>query len=284
MSKISERLKQYIKIISSYIYRNRFVATRLNTYKNIEKNDQAWFSKYNIIAHSGGGIDGFVKTNSKEAWLNEYNNGTRIFDADLSFTSDDVIVLRHEWSDDLGQNNISEDRIPDYSEFMQTLIFNKYHPISIFDLIDFMNDHTDVYVACDFKDGIEILEKLISTFKENHCTGLFDRIIVSLYDYEDYFKAKELYDFKNYAIRQYEDFPHNYYELCAFCLKERIPICMVTNNYIKEKDRFRILTKRGITVFVATVNDLKKYKRYKAKGISGIVSDWLTQNQLNEIQ
>ncbi|MBO4918744.1 MAG: hypothetical protein J5365_01160, partial [Erysipelotrichaceae bacterium] len=205
------------------------------------------------------------------------------FDADLSFTADDVIVLRHEWSDDLDQDNISEDRIPEYAEFMRTLILRKYHPMGIYDVIDFMKKHEDIYVACDFKEGIEILEKLIATFKENNCTALFDRIIVSLYDYGDYTRAKKLYEFKNYAIRQYEDLPHNYYELCEFCLKERIPVCMVTRNYVKEGDRFAVLLKKGITVFVATVNDPERYRRYRAKGVSGIVSDFLDQNELCRI-
>ena len=274
------RIRKYAAILSSFIYRNRYKKTRLDDYANIEKNNESWYVKYSVIAHSGGGIDGRIKTNSKESWQYAYENGTRVFDADLSFTRDNVIVLRHEWSDDLDQENISEDRIPNYKEFMQTPILRKYHPMSIFDVIDFMKKHEDVYVACDFKDGIEILEKLISTFRENSCTELFDRVIISLYDYADYDQAKRLYDFKNYAIRQYEDLPHNYYELCAFCLKERIPVCMVTRNYIKEGDRFRILTRRGITVFVATVNDLGRYKKYRKKGVGGIVSDHLKQNDL----
>ena len=274
------RTKKYMDILSSFIYRNRYRKNRLSDYENIRKNADAWYSRYSVIAHSGGGIDGHVKTNSKESWHYAYENGTRVFDADLSFTGDGVIVLRHEWSDDLDQENISEDHIPDYEEFMRTPILKKYHPMSIFEVMDFMKKHEDVFVACDFKDGIEILEKLIFTFKENKCTELLDRIVISFYDYEDYYRARSLYEFKNYAIRQYEDLPHNYYELCEFCLKERIPVCMVTRNYVKEGDRFNILTRRGITVFVATVNDLDRYEKYRKKGVSGIVSDHLTQKQL----
>ena len=279
-NKIIIKGKQYINILLNYIYRNRYVNRQLDNYENIEKDPDSWYSKYNVIAHSGGGIDNHKKTNSLESWQYAYDNGTRVFDADLSFTSDGYIVLRHEWSDDLEQDNISESNIPVYEEFMKTLIFKKYKPMSIFNVIDFMINHSDIYVACDFKDGIEILQKLISIFIENNSTGLLDRIVVSLYDYEDYYKARELYDFKNYAIRQYEDSPHNYYELCEFCLRERIPVCMVTRNYVKEQDRFNILTKRGITIFVATVNEIRMYERFRRKGVSGIVSDWLTQNEL----
>ena len=81
-----------------------------------------WYKKYHIISHGGGEIGGKCNTNSAEAWEKSYLKGNRIFDADLAFTGDHILVLRHEWSDDLGQDNISEDRIPDYEEFMNTPI------------------------------------------------------------------------------------------------------------------------------------------------------------------
>ena len=277
-SEFIKKIKQYRNVLISYFYRNRYIEKKLYKYENIENDYSAWYSIYNVIAHSGGGIDGFIKTNSFESWQFAYDNGTRVFDADLSLSRDGNIVLRHEWSDDLCQDNISEDNIPDLSEFMHTLIYKRYHPMSLYSVIEFMEIHDDIYVACDFKDGIEILEKLIRIFKEKGRIELLNRIIVSLYDYQDYYEARSLYNFKNYAMRQYEDLPHNYYELCEFCLKERIPVCMITRNYVKEHDRFNILTNKGITVFVATVNKIKMFSKYKKKGVKGIVSDWLTED------
>lgn len=278
---MTKKLKQYINILTSYIYRNKYIKNNIDRYENIIVDKESWFIKYDVIAHSGGGIDGYKKTNSLQGWKYAYKHGTRVFDADLSFTSDGMIVLRHEWSDDLNQDNISEDNIPTYDIFMQTPILIKYQPMSLYNVINFMEKHDDIYVACDFKDGIEILIKLVSIFKDKNCLYLLDRIIISLYDYQDYYQAKKVYDFKNYALRQYEEIPHNYYELCEFCLKEKIPVCMVTRNYIKEQDNISILTKKGITIFVATVNDYDKYIKYKKKGIKGIVSDFLTQDDLN---
>ena len=200
-----KKLNSYKNIIASYIYRNKYMKNNIDKYANIIKDNDAWYGKYNVIAHSGGGIDNYKKTNSKEAWQFAYDNGTRIFDADLSFTSDKIIVLRHEWSDDLQQDNISEENIPSYDEFMNTLIYKRYHPMSIFDVIDFMKKNEDCFVACDFKDGIEILEGLVSVFSQEKCLSLFDRMVISIYDYNDYYQAKKLYNFKNFAIRQYEE-------------------------------------------------------------------------------
>lgn len=56
------------------------------------------FYDYNVIAHAGGGIDGHIYTDSLEAINNSYDNGARLFDIDLRFTSDIEIVLRHDWT------------------------------------------------------------------------------------------------------------------------------------------------------------------------------------------
>ena len=56
------------------------------------------FYDYNVIAHAGGGIDGHIYTDSLEAINNSYDNGARLFDIDLRFTSDLEIVLRHDWT------------------------------------------------------------------------------------------------------------------------------------------------------------------------------------------
>ena len=60
---------------------------------------EAKFYDYNVIAHAGGGIDGNIYTDSLEALNQSYQNGTRLFDIDLRFTSDDEIVLRHDWTE-----------------------------------------------------------------------------------------------------------------------------------------------------------------------------------------
>ena len=59
---------------------------------------EAKFYDYNVIAHAGGGIDGNIYTDSLEALNQSYQNETRLFDIDLRFTSDDEIVLRHDWT------------------------------------------------------------------------------------------------------------------------------------------------------------------------------------------
>ena len=60
-------------------------------------------TKHKLIAHAAGGIDRFPYTNSKEAYLNSYKNGFRLFEIDISITSDEKLVARHDWKKSTGK-------------------------------------------------------------------------------------------------------------------------------------------------------------------------------------
>lgn len=58
---------------------------------------------YRTIAHALGGMDGKDYLNSREGFLFMYEQGVRLFELDLSRTSDGVWVCRHNWNDSMGQ-------------------------------------------------------------------------------------------------------------------------------------------------------------------------------------
>lgn len=263
-----------------YQYRND-VLVNLDRYTSLENIEGAWYDKYSVISHSGGQVDGKTYTNSREAWEVSYKNGNRVFDADLNFTSDGILVLRHEWSDDFGQSNISQEKIPTYNEFMETSIHLKYTPMSCYDMITFLNEHTDCYAACDFKnDAVDTFGFLVDAAISMNMENVLDRIIISFYKYEDYERIKEVYQFKNWAIRQYENSPHNYYELAEFCLVNQISVCMVKQQYISEGDNIEVLLDKGIRVWVAVVNDLEDFDVLRQRGVTGCVSDCIYEDDL----
>lgn len=45
----------------------------------------------------GSTEEGDTLTNSRDAMEYDYKLGQRVFEADLAITSDDVVVLRHDW-------------------------------------------------------------------------------------------------------------------------------------------------------------------------------------------
>lgn len=113
------------------------------------------FYDYNVIAHAGGGIDGYIYTDSLEAINNSYDNGARLFDIDLRFTSDIEIVLRHDWtgidleqpefeylyhvrqwSSEYCQEQIPRKYLPTMEQFKNAKIFSSYTPLSFHDIVE----------------------------------------------------------------------------------------------------------------------------------------------------
>ena len=70
---------------------------------NIIRNENAWYSKTNIIAHAGGAYDKKDHTNSKEALENflmsTVDEEIRVVELDFDYTSDERLVCSHLYSD-----------------------------------------------------------------------------------------------------------------------------------------------------------------------------------------
>ena len=64
------------------------------------------------IAHALGGFAGREYLNCREGFLDMYRRGVRLFELDLSKTSDGVWVCRHNWNEPMGQWNGKEKKSP----------------------------------------------------------------------------------------------------------------------------------------------------------------------------
>ena len=68
---------------------------------NKKINHRESLGENHLIAHALGGIGGKPYSNSLEAFIENYNKGIRIFEVDLSITSDGYVVCRHDWNTSL---------------------------------------------------------------------------------------------------------------------------------------------------------------------------------------
>ncbi|MCL2415588.1 MAG: hypothetical protein FWD01_02140 [Defluviitaleaceae bacterium] len=105
-----------------------------------------------LIAHAGGGIDGYPGSNSLEAMQNSGALGFRYIELDMLPTTDGKILLNHDW------NTISN-RIPgifngnmSHSDFMNHRIFGKFTPVDLDMLIEFLKENPAVRIITDTKD------------------------------------------------------------------------------------------------------------------------------------
>ena len=246
-------------------------------YYNFNLMEVMWYDKYSIIAHALGEIDGYSYTNSYESFLKSYNNGVRVFDADVKKTSDGEFVLRHDWNDDL-KTYYNSGTIPTLEEFKMNKIYGKYTPITLEEFLKLMDKYSDIYVAFDAKNNIiDVWKNIVNLAKKNNLESVLNRVIVSFYSYEDYYNLKEIYSFKNYAIRYYWD-DKSCDELLDFCNKNNIKVINVMKSRLNKEGCN--LYQGGINIFIAVENDIKEFNNYKKLGIKGVVSDFIKENML----
>jgi glycerophosphoryl diester phosphodiesterase len=273
----------------------------LSDYEPLEDEEDAWYLKYHFISHAGGGIAGKTYTNSIQAWELSYENGNRVFDADLAFTTDGVLVLRHSWDDNLEQGVAMKDSdsftdkngMPremasqeqmDYDTFISTKIYYKYDPMSCEDMLKFMASHTDLYIAADMKDDIvQSYQYLVDTAEKLNVEEVLDRIIVNIYDYDTYEPIMEIYDFKNVTARQHPISPDNYYELVQFCITHNVHVINISSYYINEEDA-KLFREYGIHCYVAISDYISDMQNYYKMGVDGAVTNWLYESDWKYIE
>lgn len=156
------------------------------------------------VAHALGGIDEFAYTDSKEALENSYNNGFKIFEADIKLTSDNKLVCVHGWTEKdykerLGIEYNEESPIMDYDTFMSSKIQGKYTTLSFKELAQFIEQHNDMYVMIDignksYEETKEIYTKIVEDCNNND--KILQKLIVGGHTTDMIRACKECYNFK----------------------------------------------------------------------------------------
>lgn len=260
-----------------HILKTHFPAHDISALPALTESGNEWYAKYHFIAHNGGIIEGRLHTGSREAWEHSYGRGVRIIDADYEFTSDNHGAIRHYWGHNLEQGQ--EPNPMTLHDFMSSPVNYKYHAMAAEDMTDFMLSHKDVYIAVDSKhDPVKVFGSIVQAAKRMNAEETLSRIIVSLYDTKDVDRVKAVYPFENFALRQYS-FSHNWHALAEFCVKNDIHAVNIWHTVLDaDPDGVNILTSKGIHVFAAVVNSLSKLQAYKDLGVTGAVSDYLSES------
>ena len=90
-----------------------------------------------------------------------------------------------------------------------------------------------------------------------------------------------LYNFPTYIYSLWQEYSvKDLKEIASFCKEKGIPAATVYYKYWSE-DVQDVFDKKGIKLYIYTVNDLKEAKEYMQKGVAGICSDYLQDRDLN---
>lgn len=242
-----------------------------------------WYNQNHAVAHAMGGIAGAGTVNCLEGFEQAYDNGFRVFEADLIMTSDDKIVLRHDWEMSLGQTGLGNNVIPTEEEFLNKKMNDLYTPLALADLIDLMVQYSDIYVITDVKET-ESLQNIISVFvskaEESGNEQILQRLIVQIYDYAQYEEIKKIYDFPNMILTLYLMENVDYEETAQFCVQNNLPVIVMPNISLNQQN-VDIIKGYGLKIFGHTYNDEALVIQHR-QWISGYYTDFLMPDLLND--
>jgi len=227
--------------------------------------------KNHLVGHAFGEIDGKAYTNSLEAFKQNYSLGIKVFEVDLSVTSDGEVVCFHDGMEKkYGLKNIISDT--SLAEFRQSKIFGKYTPLDLRDLIKIMDLNSDIRIITDTKGDITYM---LSKFKNAAIMvnpDIMNRIVPQMYHENDYYLLMKIYPFReliytlyrtNASDMQIADFIKHKKEIKAVTVYTR----RFTSNLAK------IVNGMGKHIFVHTVNDLWQARLFLYFGAYGFYTD-----------
>ncbi|MCI9156485.1 MAG: hypothetical protein HFF44_06010 [Lawsonibacter sp.] len=240
-----------------------------------------------VIAHAMGTVDGRIGTNCKDAFLESYARGQRVFEVDLQLTSDGVMVARHDWDTNSNFNmEQSLEGVADWKTFMSTPVCYYYSPLDIDGIIDLMLAYPDVYIVTDGKDTDEAsvraqVREIVRAVNQAGDPSLWDRIIIQIYHEEMYDWVKAEAPVKNWIFTLYQIGNPDYDEIGRFCQERDIPVVTIDAARLAAENS-RILHSYGRLVYTHTVNRLSSMAA-SSLWADGFYSDYVTPAQLKGV-
>jgi glycerophosphoryl diester phosphodiesterase len=152
------------------------------------------------VAHAFGEIDGVFYTNSRDAFLLNYERGFRAFEVDLVLLQDGSAFCAHdgtEWMYGLDKHFTETTA----AELAGRLCLGKYTPLTGSDLLDLIDEYTDACFLLDTKRTDEnsnhtILKALVSEATERHLSVL-DRMIPHTFGPADLWEVAKIHHFSD---------------------------------------------------------------------------------------
>ncbi len=245
-----------------------------------------WHEQYTIVAHALGCVEGRTETNSKEAFLESYAQGQRVFEVDLTLTSDDRLVARHDFEQMSYYNLeqvVGEEIVMDYETHMSQRIKYKYTPLDIDGMLKLLAEHPDAYLITDTKETgfgtVSTQFTLLDEAVERIDPSLRDRIIVQIYNDRMFDRVKELFPCDNWIFTLYQiaEAKRNYSEIASFCIENGIDVVTISSDSFSVS-ALQTLHEKGLKVYYHTVNRISTMLEFSSYGADGFYSDYVTQD------
>ncbi len=223
-----------------------------------------------LIAHAGGIGNHRTYTNSLEALDNSVARGFTAIEIDLSWTSDDHLVLIHDWDREFVK---LFDRSPgrlNVAEFRSIPSAHGLTHLSLEDLESWLVEHPDILIVTDIKErNIDGLRLLAQEYPEQ-----LYRIVPQIYRPESYPEARAL-GYERVIFTLYRSDLSDR-QIIDFAVANTLFGVTMSLGRAMEGPLPAELAANGVRVFVHTVNDHPTVDRLRTQGVYGVYTDWLS--------
>ena len=247
-----------------------------------------WQSGNRLIAHAFGEVDNKIETNSKEAFINAWENGFRVVEGDFTYTSDGVLVLRHDFEKDGSYARLdiptTGDKVMDSQTFMNSPIIFEQTPLRAVDLMYLMAEYPDMYLVTDTKDTDKAtvqkqFRDLVGIAKNIGHPEVLDRIIPQLYNKGMIDWIREIYSFENWIFTLYLYNNPDYDDIANYCTTKGIQTVTLHIDRATATNVGKLKAK-GLKVYAHTTNRYLTMKNLLAVGVDGIYTDRIKPYEL----
>lgn len=248
------------------------------------------WENYSIITHALGSLDGLTYLNSRESFINFYDKGCRLFEVDLTKTSDGVWVCRHNWKEPLGQWDGEERKVLSSEEFLNTPIYGKYTPMTFEDLLKLLKEYPDAFVMVDSKQySVRNYQRTLEDYAQYREIAInagieetLGQIIPEIYNSAMFSGTAQLYKFPSYIYSLWQEYSvEELNDIADFCQTSHIGAVTIYCDYWSEEIQ-KIFDEREILVYIYTVNDKEEAINYRQNGAAGVCTDILLVENLKE--
>jgi glycerophosphoryl diester phosphodiesterase len=223
-----------------------------------------------LIVHAGGIGNHRTYTNSLEALDDSVARGYAAIEIDLSWTSDDRLVLLHDWDREYAR---LFDRSPGrltIAEFCSMPSPHGLTHLSLDDFEDWLVDHPNILIITDIKErNTEGLRVIAEKYPEQ-----FHQIVPQIYDPTSYREVRKLgYDHVIFSLYRTDLSDRQVIEFAVAnpLFGVTMPVRRAMEGSLPSE-----LAANGVRVFVHTVNDYPTANKLQTEGMYGVYTDWLS--------
>ena len=214
------------------------------------------------IPHAGGQVEGsYLYTNSLEALQETDNWGNRVVELDFHWTTDDQLVCLHNWGDGLPEKS-------DLETFLSGKIYDRFTPIGLEQVADWLAAHPETKVVMDFKErSVEGLQTISQKYP-----ALLEQFIPYIYHTREYESVHGM-GYENiilYLSRMSQE-EKDFAAMASFA-REKGLVGIAVFPYT-EAEIIPYIEDTGVPLLAYTVNDEQWMYELSQQGIDGFFTD-----------